>query len=164
MSCPQMSYNRSSSPCYSILAGFQGCQTPIPINVTHASQSNNAKEAIVLLFKNLLDSSIECKAAFLPFMCHYLFPICDESNSTVFLPSYQDCTYISTNVCKVEWQEAIVYGLDSLLPSCTKLPDNPSCPSTLSRFLKCTILELLLLSMWLLQPICRQISHVAFHR
>ena len=69
--------------------------------------------------------SPQCKIAALPFICLYLFPLCDQ-NQTLHLPSSEQCISISTVSCKSEWTTA--KALISNLPVCQSLPINsPNC-------------------------------------
>ena len=65
--------------------------------------------------------SPECEKAALPFLCLYLFRLCD-SNGTLYQPSSMDCVTISTNVCKREWTEATNLLGQEALPQCESLP------------------------------------------
>lgn len=135
-SCQQLPHNRTSTPCYNVLNGFHEQQTLSKINITHIYVSRNNKATIVVL-NNLIQSNNACRDVFLPLMCQYLFPVCNGSNSTASCLSSQDCTYVSTEVCK---EDVIAHGLRSILPNCATLPANSSCTSSLGKLLmKCIL-------------------------
>ena len=70
---------------------------------------------------DLLNPSSECREAVIPFLCLYLFWLCDASG-TMYQPSSDDCTTISTDTCAREWQAAVgVLGV-GVLPQCESLP------------------------------------------
>ena len=61
----------------------------------------------------------ECVEAFMPFMCQYLFPLCNTSGY-LLLPSQEECLTISTGVCEKEWELVSLFAAD-YLPQCTDL-------------------------------------------
>ena len=65
-------------------------------------------------------SSQECVDAFLPFMCQYLFPLCNTSGD-LLLPSQEECLAISTGVCQAEWDLLSRVAAD-YIPHCADLP------------------------------------------
>ncbi len=71
--------------------------------------------------------SPECRAAAIPLLCMHLFGLCDSSGVSV-QPTSGQCRNIRDNLCSVEWQTAISFGLN--LPDCDSFPpDNQvSCP------------------------------------
>ena len=77
----------------------------------------------------LVEASQECVDAFLPFMCQYLFPLCNTSGD-LLLPSQEECLAISTGVCQAEWEMAAQF-LGDRLPTCADLPQsNKLCQGT----------------------------------
>ena len=75
---------------------------------------------------HIAESSPECEEAVLPFLCLYLFGLCD-SNETLYQPSSVDCVTISTVVCAREWIAATnILGQDAL-PQCGLLPSTNKC-------------------------------------
>ena len=69
----------------------------------------------------LISASPECEEAVLPFLCLYLFSLCD-SNGTLYQPSSMDCVTISTVVCAREWIIATNFLGQEALPQCELLP------------------------------------------
>ena len=70
---------------------------------------------------SFIRASPECEKAVLPFLCLYLFGLCD-SNGTLYRPSSMDCETISTDVCEREWMAATNILGQSALPQCESLP------------------------------------------
>ena len=80
-----------------------------------------------LLLNSLRDfvrPSHECRAAVEPFLCLNSFGLCDSSG-VAYRTSFEECVFISTDVCAPEWPRAnnllIQVGL-SPLPECTSFP------------------------------------------
>ena len=73
------------------------------------------------LSSQLISASPECEEAVLPFLCLYLFRLCD-SNGTLYQPSSGDCVTISTVVCEREWIAATTILGQERLPQCELLP------------------------------------------
>ena len=71
---------------------------------------------------DLLNSSLECREAVIPFICLYLFRLCDASG-TMYQPSSDECTEISTDTCAREWQAATDHFSMGILPQCESLPN-----------------------------------------
>ena len=69
----------------------------------------------------LISASLECEEAVLPFLCLYLFSLCD-SDGTLYQPSSMDCVTISTDVCEREWNVATMLLGQGRLPQCESLP------------------------------------------
>ena len=70
---------------------------------------------------SFISASPECEKAVLPFLCLYLFGLCD-SNETLYRPSSMDCVTISTGVCEREWMAATNFLGQGALPQCESLP------------------------------------------
>lgn len=73
----------------------------------------------VLLGSNI---SVECKTAVVPFICQYLFPICNESGNAssgdLLLPSQEACMNISEHTCG----EDFLGAAEIVLVDCGLLP------------------------------------------
>ena len=69
----------------------------------------------------LISASPECVEAVLPFLCLYLFRLCDN-DGTLYQPSSGDCMTISTVVCAREWAVATEILGQERLPQCESLP------------------------------------------
>ena len=70
---------------------------------------------------SIIGASPECEKAVLPFLCLYVFRLCD-SDGTLYQPSSMDCLTISTGVCEREWMEAVNLLGPGVLPQCESLP------------------------------------------
>ena len=69
-----------------------------------------------------LNGSQECQDAAVPFMCQYMFPLCDNDTGELYLPTQEECLRISNQVCSQEWNIAKQFGYGDQLPHCAKLP------------------------------------------
>ena len=90
------------------------------------NQEETELQAYQLLTVGLsfLQTSAECEAAVRPFLCLYLFGLCDSGSGQVYQPSFSECVTLMTETCAAEWQVAINTQLgQSLLPSCESFPD-----------------------------------------
>ena len=70
----------------------------------------------------LIETTPECVDAFLPFMCLYLFPLCNGTSGEAYLPSQEECLVISNDVCPMEWDLASSLAGDKF-PVCATLPN-----------------------------------------
>ena len=96
----------------------------IAANVDQEAIENTAQ--LIISGLPLLGATEMCTSSFIPFMCLYLFPLCD-GNGTVHQPSRDQCIEISTVVCKDEWQKAaLIPGVIEKLPDCESLSSNTS--------------------------------------
>ena len=79
------------------------------------------------VFLQLMMDSIQfittqaCVDALLPFMCQYLFPLCNTTSGGLLLPSQEECFYVSSVVCQLEWELVSLFVYDRL-PFCDELP------------------------------------------
>ena len=122
--------NYSKSTCLQALNIIQAraCLSGMHQNnsnvVIIANVDQEASESTAQLIVNglpLLGATEACTSSFVPFMCLYLFPLCD-GNGTVTRPSRDRCTEISTVVCKDEWQKALaISSVKEKLPNCESL-------------------------------------------
>ena len=62
-------------------------------------------------------NSTDCQKAAVPFLCQYVFPLRQCTNGDVYMPSKEQCLYVSTEVCTKEWQLA-----EQFVPNCTIFP------------------------------------------
>ena len=76
---------------------------------------------------DLLSPSPQCRGAIQPFLCLYLFGLCD-SRGTAYQPTFEECVLISTDVCESEWATASSFLAlrGSSLPECTSFPSTTS--------------------------------------
>ena len=120
--------NYSKSTCQQALIQARACLSGMHQNnsnvVITANVDQEASESTAQLIVNglpLLGATEACTSSFVPFMCLYLFPLCD-GNGTVTRPSRDQCIEISTVVCKDEWQKALaISGVKEQLPNCEHL-------------------------------------------
>lgn len=61
----------------------------------------------------------ECREATKPFICRYVFPLCDDNGNYHFV-SKDDCLYLQNDVCVSEWLIALSYAPE-LVPDCEEL-------------------------------------------
>ena len=131
--------------CQEHLLPLQGClpdrlsSRDVYISATN-QEAVEAQASELLSGLDLLGPSPECRAAVQPFLCLYLFGLCD-SRSTAYLPTFEECILISTDVCESEWATANSFlslrGLPSL-PVCTSFPSTASAISG-NRFFSHTV-------------------------
>ena len=119
----------TGTACTDVLRDFQNClpdrQSASDIYI--ALREHEEQEAIEIEAQQLqtelqfLEPSHECKQAVVPFLCLYLFRVCD-STGKLHHPSYNQCVYISTDICAREWRQATEYLGSGVLPSCESFP------------------------------------------
>ena len=136
--------------CRSSLLGYQSCvSSPAGILnrnkevhiLTGDSQEELEISASMLQsgFK-LLGASEACMSAAIPLLCLNTFGLCDD-NGREYLPSRSQCINVSTGICAVEFQTAVVTLEADQLPQCDTLPeDSPDCIGMLVLFPKCIII------------------------
>ena len=63
-----------------------------------------------------------CKAASTPFLCQYVFPLCDCKTGDLYLPLQETCQEVSTVTCRTLWilLEEMIQPLK--LPDCSTFP------------------------------------------
>ena len=88
------------------------------------NQEDLEMQAKLLLIGLSAIASPECEEAALPFLCLYLFRLCD-SNGILYQPTSIDCVTISTGVCEREWAIAAGAVGQERLPQCELLPMTP---------------------------------------
>ena len=88
-----------------------------------ASNGEQEQQAQQLLFGlRLLDPTPECREAVEPFLCLYVFGLCDSSGE-LYLPSSGECETLTTETCAREWTMAqSLLGSDQL-PQCNSLSE-----------------------------------------
>ena len=126
----------TQSACREDLLSLQGC-LPDRLDSRDVYISATDQEAVEAQANNLLNRldflnpSPECRAAVQPFLCLYLFRLCD-SRGAAYQPTFEECSLISTDVCATEWATAnrflTTLGMPSL-PECTPFPSTVSATS-----------------------------------
>ena len=126
--CTPVQYVNNHSVCYTVLQQYKTCiptlSTSSNVYVSSNINIEESENAIIQLLSLQKTLSPNCQVAVVPFICLYLFPLCDE-NQTAYLPSSQECNSISTDICKAEWSMA--QQLLSSLPNCAALPNVTHC-------------------------------------
>ena len=116
--------------CQDYLLTLQGClpnrQGSRDVYVSVADQVETEGQVNLLLngLRNFIRPSHECQAAVEPFLCLYLFGLCDSSG-VAYEPSFEECVFISTDVCASEWTRAnnlLIQVGRSPLPECASFP------------------------------------------
>ena len=87
-------------------------------------EESTARDLISSL--EILGLSDECREAVTPFLCLYLFGLCDSSGVSL-QPTSGQCVDVRDRVCRTEWDTALSLGVD--LPDCESFPsEQASCP------------------------------------
>ncbi len=106
--------------CQSVLEATllsMNCESGESLSVLR-NEENNAR--LLFFALNQGSPSPECMAAVTPLLCVHLFGLCDSSGVSI-QPTSGECRNIRDNLCSVEWQTAIMSGLD--LPDCDIFPE-----------------------------------------
>ena len=116
--------------CQDYLLTLQGClpnrqsSSDVYISATDQVETEGQVNLLLNSLNTLISPSPECRAAVEPFLCLYSFGLCDSSG-VAYGPSFEECVFISTDVCASEWARAnsllIQVGL-SPLPECASFP------------------------------------------
>ena len=75
-------------------------------------------------------ASESCQAAALPFLCQYIFPLCNVSSGDVNYINQAECINVRDVVCPVEWNFVEISALNSLLPNCKIFDHNENYSTT----------------------------------
>ena len=71
---------------------------------------------------SFLSPSPQCREGIMPFLCLYIFTLCDSSNN-LHTTSRDDCLELRDNICAEEWSQAVGFLGPGVLPLCGDLPD-----------------------------------------
>ena len=120
--------NYTKQACLQTLTQTKACLLGVEINSSNImiaanidQETNENTAQLVISGLPLLGATEMCTSSFIPFMCLYLFPLCD-GNGTAHKPSRDQCIEISTVVCKNEWQKALAFSsVQQKLPNCGSL-------------------------------------------
>ena len=112
-------------------------------------QQHNQESTASQLIANLrfLTPSPQCEEAVIPFLCLFLFGLCDGSGVSI-QPTSGQCEELRDDVCSTEWSTALAFGVD--LPDCEIFPLEQSTCQVLNNINgsgsigKCSIATLLL--------------------
>ena len=118
----------TGSICRETLQTQQSCllnrntTSDILIAVDPASSQSTKEEQASLFIQGLpfLAPGPECMKVVIPFLCFYIFPLCDGT-SGLHQPSSEECREITEDICAREFQTAAT--TDDQLPQCQLLPD-----------------------------------------
>ena len=120
--------NYTKSTCLSSLTEISAClsgtqqngtSVRIAANVDQDTNDGTAQQIISGLL--LIGATDMCRSSLIPFMCLYLFPLCD-GNGITYKPNTDQCIEISTVLCKDEWLKAqSISAVRKQLPDCQSL-------------------------------------------
>ena len=114
----------TGSVCLSELQQWPHCSKSgvfIPSDIDQETQEREAQQLLTAL--QLLNPSESCMMAFRPFLCLYLFGLCEE-NGNVVQPSYEDCVVLKDVICAEEIKTATALLGSDQLPDCFNFPQN----------------------------------------
>ena len=120
--------NYTGTICSDELLQQQSCFSGLETNEILISSDVNQDTAEVraeLLLAGLqhLSPSLECVTAIKPFICLYLFGLCDASNQLRQV-SWADCERIRDELCVEQWKAATTFLEEGVLPDCSTFEDH----------------------------------------
>ena len=101
---------------------FSGVTSPLNIPSSIDEQAGESEAVGLLNGFSFLNPSQECTEVIVPFLCLYIFNLCDSSN-TLHTILRQDCLSIRDDICAKEYDLVITFLGDGVLPVCEDLPD-----------------------------------------
>ena len=104
---------------------FSGVTSPPPaLNIPSSIDQETGENDIMSLVNglSLLRPSQQCREAILPFICTFIFNLCDNNN-TLHTILREDCLHIRDDVCAEVWQIAVSADDQVLLPVCEDLQE-----------------------------------------
>ena len=104
---------------------FSGEMSPPPaLNIPSLIDQEAGERDAMKLVNGLsfLNSSPQCREAIMPFLCLYIFTLCDSSNN-LRTTLREDCLELRDNICAEEWSQAVGFLGPGVLPLCEDLPD-----------------------------------------
>ena len=110
--------------CLGELTQWQQCFSPqsdavyIPSNINQEEAEATAQR--LLLGLSLLSPTPECVAAIRPFLCLYLFGVCDTDNRS-YQVTQSSCIRLRDDVCAQEFVQAEEIVGQGMLPNCDDL-------------------------------------------
>eukprot|EP00731_Ephydatia_muelleri_P026488 Em0018g588a len=133
--------NYTKSVCLQALIEREKClfeefnnSSDVYITASVNQEANENTAQLIINGLSLLGTTETCRSFLIPFLCLYLFPLCDE-NGTVSRPSRDQCIEVSTVACKDEWQKALsIPYVKQQLPVCESLPATSYCEVLTFRF------------------------------
>ena len=104
---------------------FQDCladpNTSSEIHIAASSSDRGQQAQQFLTGLQILNPSPECREVVEPFLCLYVFGLCDSSGE-LYLPSSGECETLTTETCAREWTMAQSLLSSDQLPQCNSLP------------------------------------------
>ena len=103
---------------------FSGLETNEILISSDVNQDTTEDRAELLLVGlQYLSPSLECVTAIKPFMCLYLFGLCDMNNH-LHQVSQRDCERIRNELCMEQWKKATMFLGEGVLPDCSAFEDH----------------------------------------
>ena len=123
----------------SCFSGLETNEILISSHVNQVKAEDKAKSLLVAL--PILSPSQECVTAIKPFMCLYLFGLCDANNQLRQV-SQTDCVRIRDELCVEQWKAAtMIPGV--MLPDCSTFEDHDiQCTGTVKSYILTITLEI----------------------
>lgn len=98
-------------------------------NIQVLQVSNESTAGALINGLSLLAPSDECRKAVVPFLCLYLFGLCNKSGVSI-QPTSGQCAEIRDLLCPREWKIVQSFNFEVPLPDCEALPEEAStCPA-----------------------------------
>ena len=100
--------------------------------ISNLDQNKTEELALTLMYGlSLLNPSPRCLEMAEPFLCLYLFPLCNITNgttnataNTIYRPTRDECVVLTQDVCQSEWEIA-KQRFSEILPECSDFEDAP---------------------------------------
>ena len=122
--------NYTGSVCREVLQTQQGCLPDrnatgniiIAMDPSLSQQDKEEQARQLIAGLPLLDPSPECLEVVVPFLCFYIFPLCDSSGRP-YQPSAAECNTLTGGICAQEFETAAAFVTGDQLPQCQLLPE-----------------------------------------
>ena len=121
-----MVVNYSGEVCREVFTTLQTCfsgvSSPpnIPSSIDQQAGERNATNLVRGL--SFLTPSPQCREALMPFLCLFIFNLCD-SNNQLHTILRRDCLELRDDICADEWSQAVGFLGAGVLPVCEDLSD-----------------------------------------
>ena len=119
----------SGEVCREVFSSLQTCfsgemSPPPALNIPSLVDQEAGERDAMNLVNGLsfLNPSPQCREAIIPFLCLYIFTLCDSSNN-LHTTLREDCLELRDNICAEEWSQAVGFLGPGVLPLCEDLPD-----------------------------------------
>lgn len=123
--CPQ-TVTYSGEVCREEFISLQACFSAetSPLNIPSQTDQQTAETEVGSLLSGFatLNPSPECAVALTPFLCLFIFGLCDSSNRLRTIVR-EECLELRDNICATEWSIAIQLLGNGVLPVCEVLPE-----------------------------------------